>query len=470
MVSLKKEGRFQPEAPRYGTTGIGRAPGCVAHLVPRSRPGVATLTQVAVWNFCGILPHRRDTGETVSPAMAMGKIVRSNRVVPDAKSSSLLRVGAVVLAAALVVTAVFVNRQITTSQAALVLPETSPATSVRVTRIERRAVVRRTEFHGFLVPLEELSISADVVGEIVEQHVEVSSEVTKGQVLYKIDDAVRNIKHAEALAGLDRASSEQTLAEARLARVRGLERGQTTSIEHQQAESKFLSASAIRRQAEAAVSFAALQLERTIVRSPIDGIVSDIFQRRGEHAQLGLPLVRVIDVARLRLVAEIEDLDVVWVKIGQPATVVTDTFPGEAFEGTVYRIHPQARQNSRKFEIEILLTNADQRLKPGFFMQGTILEPEIKNPETPISEALFIPRESVVEQFGASFCYVVTEEASADGDDALGMVATRTAVRVVPNHFAPRSFQVVDGVVAGDVVVTKGLKFLSERTRVIITD
>ena len=391
-------------------------------------------------------------------------------VVSKGNPSSLLRVGAVVAAVLLGATALLVNRHVTISEAARQLPQTSAATTVRVSSVERRAVVRRTEFHGFLVPFEELSISADVVGEIVEQHVEVSSEVTQGQLLYKIDDAVRNIKHEEAQAGLDRASSDQALAKAHLDRVRGLESGQTTSIEHKKAESEFLSASAIRRQAETAVHFAALLLKRTAVRSPIDGVVSNIYQRRGEYAQAGLPLVRIIDVARLRLVVEIDDQDIVWVKIGQPAALATNTFPGEVFEGTVYRIHPQALQNSRKFEIEILLTNADHRLKPGFFMRGTIVEPESNDPERPMSEVLLIPREAVVEQFGANFCFVVTEAASAGGDGASGMVATRTAVRVLPCHFAPRFFQVVDGIAAGDVVVTKGLTFLSEQTNVTITD
>jgi len=386
------------------------------------------------------------------------------------KPSSIVGIAVITVAALLVVTAVLVNRYVAISQAARQLPETSPATTVRVARVERRAVVRQAEFHGFLIPFEELSISADVMGEIAEQHVEVSSEVTQGQLLFKIDDAVRRISHEDALAALDRAASEHALAAAQWDRVRGLEGGQTTSIEHKQAESQFRSTGAIQHQAEAAVHLAALLLERTAVKSPIDGVVSAVFLRRGEYAQLGLPLVRIIDVGRLRLAAEIEDQDVAWVQVDQPAVLTTNTFPGEVFEGTVYRLHPQAIQTSRGFEIEIVLTNPDRRLRPGFFMSGKIVEAMSDRAEAEVPEVLLVPREAVTSEFGANFCFVVRPAENASDTQEPALEALRAGVSVLPTTFDPRLLRVVSGLEEGDVVVTKGLQHLSERTRVTVSD
>ena len=219
-------------------------------------------------------------------------------VEPKATSTALIRVGAVLATVALGTAAVLVNNIVRTSQATRTLPKTSPVANVRVARLEERIVARRAEFHGFLAPYEEISISADVVGEIVEQHVEVSSEVAKGQILYKIDDAVRRIRHEEAEAALDRAKSDHSLAGAQWDRVRALTGAQTTSIEHKQARSPsfFLPVrSSIRRRLR--WTSQPCSWSEPGVTSPIDGIVSKVYQRGGEYTQLGLPLVRVIDVA-----------------------------------------------------------------------------------------------------------------------------------------------------------------------------
>ncbi len=388
----------------------------------------------------------------------------------DRKVLSVFALVALGLTVALVVVGVSIDRYVKREQAAQKLPQTAVETPVRVAAVQRRNLLRQAHIHGFLAPFEELSISPDVSGAIVSQHVEVGARVDRDQVLFTIDDAARRLGHEKALAALDRATSEYQLAEAHWSRIRELGATQAASIEHAEAEARHLAAKAGKRQAESVVRLAALMLERTSVKTPIDGVVSFLHARRGEYAQPGRPLVDVIEIDRLRLLAEVEDQDVVWLQLGHPAVLTTSVFPGERFEGEVYRIRPQALPNSRKFEIEILLANADHRLKPGFFMRGTVVQPENDDPGRATSEVLLIPREAVVEQYGASFCFVVAEPAPAGGDDASGLVATRRAVRVLPCHFAPRFFEVVDGIVAGDVVVTKGLQFLSEQTRVIITD
>ena len=89
----------------------------------------------------------------------------------------------------------------------------------------------------------------------------------------------------------------------------------------------------------------------------------------------------------------------------------------------MYRIHPQALSNNRKFEVEILLSNVDGRLKPGFFMHGMIVEPKNENSGDFHSTVLLVPREAVVEQFGASFCYIVSKEGTGSVNDAAQLVA-----------------------------------------------
>jgi membrane fusion protein (multidrug efflux system)/multidrug efflux system membrane fusion protein/cobalt-zinc-cadmium efflux system membrane fusion protein len=387
------------------------------------------------------------------------------------KSHRLFAALAVIVTLALVVAGVLVIRHVRMIEGAAVADtEENVATPVRVVAVERRAILDQAVFHGFVEPFVQLAVSADVPGEIFEQWVEVADDVKRDQPLYKIDDAVRKIEHEEALAALDRAASDLQLAEANWERIAELNEQQAAGIERTKAETSVLSAKALRRQAEAAVRRTALQLERTVVTSPIDGVVSRIHSRRGEFTQPGLPLAEVIEIDRLKLLTEVEDRHVVWMKVGQQAVLTTKTFPGERFDGKVLHVYPQALPTSRKFEVEIELSNVDRRIRPGFFMSGTVTREQEGETDAAATEVLIVPREAVVELFGRQFCYVVGPGEQQGSSSVAGLVAQRTPVTALPIPADRRNLQIVEGVDEGDLVVTKGLQHLSERSSVRITD
>jgi len=341
------------------------------------------------------------------------------------------------------------------------------AVPVRVSEVERRVIPAQARFHGFLTPLNELTLAARVPGEIMHQSVEVSDEVTTGQTLFKIDETVRQIEREQALAAQQRASSEAELAEANWRRIAAMSEQTSSSMERIEAQMQHRAAEADKHRAAAAVRRAAVLLERTTVRSPIDGVVSRIYSRRGEFTQQGQPLLDVIEIDRLKLIAQVEDHDIVWMRVGRPVTLTTSALPGEQFRGEVRRVYPQALPTSRKFEIEIELPNPNRRLRPGFFMIGTITAPADGDADT--AGVLIVPRESVVVRYGRHYCYVVHAVSDKDGAEA-GFEARRTPVSVLPLLSDPRSYQLVSGVVAGDLVVTKGHQHLSEHAPVRITD
>lgn len=345
--------------------------------------------------------------------------------------------------------------------------EISPV-AVHATKIERRHLEVRAEFHGFLMPYVELSLSAEVAGQIHEQLVEVSDTVLNGQRLYKIDDAERLIDYEKALANLERFTSDFELASAQRDRIQELNDEKSTSMERTESKAKLLSAHANKRHAEADVQRSMLQLERCTVLSPLDGVVSRLNVRLGEFAQAGQVLIDVIEIDRLKLLIELEDRDIVWVKVGQSAILTTHTFPGEQFEGTVQRIFPQALPTSRKFEVEIELPNPGRRLRPGFFMKGSIEKPLDPVDSAKSNGILIIPRVAVVEFFGSQYCYVVQSgESSSSTEDAV-LLAKRTPVVVYPLASNPRAYQLIKGAGEGDYVVTKGLQHLSEESRIHI--
>lgn len=346
-------------------------------------------------------------------------------------------------------------------------PDSISAAPVRLVTVERRRIPVVARFHGFLQEYLELTTSSRVPGEITEQWVDVADEVTKGQVLFKIDDETRKFELERALAAQIRSQNEFALAKANWERVRALPDLTSTSLENIEAHREFLSAEASANEADAAARHAELMLERTVVRSPMDGRISRVYQRKGEFAQFGQPLIDVIEIDRLKLMAEVADHEVVWIRAGDDVTLVTDIFPGESFAGTVHYVHPLALPSSRKFQIEIEFFNADRRLRPGFFVRGEIAKSAATVAFGEPAEVSIVPREAVTEMFGQHFCYRI--EQGVD-EDAGRILAVRTLVTVWPVPSDPRVMRVESGLAPGDRVVTKGIKHLSDRTRVRVVE
>lgn len=399
-----------------------------------------------------------------------GLFVKEFAMSAEKKSSPFVLLILLATTAGLVVTSVFLLRQTKAVKAAVVREDHSSATPVRVTSVERRIIRHRAKLHGFLAPFVAVAVSAGVAGEIVAQQVDVSANVEAGQTLFQIDHAVQTIEHEKALASLDYALSEYDLAKAHWERIQGLDKEQVSPIERKEGETKYLSAKARMRQAEAAVDLSALMLEQTSVRSPMRGVVSRLHFRLGEFVQPGRPLVELIEIDRLKLFAEIEDDEVVWVRVGQRVLLTSAAFPGEPFEGKVHRVYPEALKTSRKFEVEIELANPDRRLRPGFFMTGSIVKPATDELESSVSGVLVVPREAVVQRYARHFCFVVRAVDSPVGASDSRLIATRTPVTVFAIPSAPRLLRIVDGVDEGDLVVTKGQQHMSEQTHVRIED
>lgn len=343
----------------------------------------------------------------------------------------------------------------------------SAAAPVRVVTVERRKNPVFAAFHGFLEPFVELTIAAQVAGEITEQWVDVSDGVSSGQALFKIDDETRKFEREQALAGRTKARNAFETSKANWERVRALPEESSTSLEHIEAHRRFLSAEANATEADVAANHAELMLERTTVTSPIQGVISRVHQRKGEFVRQGQPLLDVIEIDRLKLVAEVADHEVVWIRPGDRVTLTSDALPGENFAAAVHRVHPQALTSSRRFQIEIEISNPQLRLRPGFFVRGEIVQGASGGESDTAATIPVVPRAALFERYGQSFVYrIETDETAGAGQ----LLARRIAVVVRPVRSDPRVMQVSSGLSEGDRVATKGIQHLTDGAPVRIVE
>ena len=84
------------------------------------------------------------------------------------------------------------------------------------------------------------------------------------------------------------------------------------------------------------------------ITSPIDGIVAERLREPGEAVDRGTPILRLVDPAKTRIRAEIEESDVGKVSEGDPVEVTVDAYPGKIYRGRVSRVFSVVRKRALK--------------------------------------------------------------------------------------------------------------------------
>ncbi|GBD07516.1 Macrolide export protein MacA [bacterium HR21] len=273
------------------------------------------------------------------------------------------------------------------------------AVAVTVEPVQRRTITQTVSATGTIRPETEVKLSSEASGEIIELTVQEGDTVRRGQLLVRIrpDIAQSQLEQFAAAAEAARMTTEAAKAEwerarSELERVTELyRRGFASKQEldqartaHEQALNRYKAAAAEYERARAAHRQAQLQLSRTALYAPMDGIVTSLSVKLGEKvvgtAQMqGTELLRIADLRRLTAVVDVNENDIPLVKLGDTAEVTVDALPEQSFIGVVTEIahSPKVGQVGTQdqvvsFEVKILLLNPDPRLRPGMSCNAEI--------------------------------------------------------------------------------------------------
>ncbi|HEY0777125.1 MAG TPA: efflux RND transporter periplasmic adaptor subunit, partial [Gemmatirosa sp.] len=189
---------------------------------------------------------------------------------------------------------------------------------------------------------------------------------------------------------------------------------------------------------------AALQLEHTAVRAPIDGIVATIATHAGETvaASFATPnFVTLIDPTRLECVALVDESDIGHVTVGDAAVCTVDAYPGREFAGVVAHVSPDATIVSGVVDYEVTIRlggDAAALLKPQMTASVGI--------DGPARTALVVPPRALRQSAGGAYVWV--RRAGQPG--AVARVPVQVGARQVD------AVEILSGLRAGDVVLTRG--------------
>jgi len=120
------------------------------------------------------------------------------------------------------------------------------------------------------------------------------------------------------------------------------------------------------RQAEADLARARYNLGQTTLKAPIAGIVTEVMAQVGEKVYEGRPLVKVVDIARVRVKADLSPGLLPYVQIGQKAQVTVNTVPPTNVRASVDRIQPVADPKTQSLGLTLFLPNPEFKFQPGF--------------------------------------------------------------------------------------------------------
>ncbi len=186
----------------------------------------------------------------------------------------------------------------------------------------------------------------------------------------------------------------------------------------------------------------------TQVTAPIDGVVTDRQVGPGQYIQAGSssPLYTLGDLSTVWLVADVREIDAPLVEVGQEIEVRVLALPGKLFKAKLTSVGSQVDPVTRRVPVRATLDNRDGKLKPQMFASFSIIT-------SGESEALAVPEEAVVREGEAARVWVV------EGKDGLALRNIRTG------RISNGMVEVLDGLKAGERVVTRGSLFIDRAAR-----
>ena len=246
---------------------------------------------------------------------------------------------------------------------------------------------------GALEAVTTVQVGSQVSGIIQELNVDFNSIVREGDVIMRLDPSLFETQLEQARANLLRSEAEverlsvavddaanqlrrsRELAAADLISDTELEAAEVTL---RSARAQLRSAEAQVRQAQASLSMNEVNLEHTVIRAPIDGIVTsrlvDVGQTVAASFQAPELFVIAADLTKMRVIANVDESDVGRIRPNQRVTFTVDAFPAEEFEGAVsqIRLEPIVTQNVVTYATVIDAPNPELKLKPGMTATVTV--------------------------------------------------------------------------------------------------
>jgi HlyD family secretion protein len=250
----------------------------------------------------------------------------------------------------------------------------------QTTKVGRGDITQSVTATGDLQPVVTVDIGAQVSGQIKEVLVDFNSQVKQGDILAKIDESTPQQKLLQAKADLASAEASNQLIQINFERTKELfEKKLVSQQELDSVSAQLAQSNATLLTRKAAVANATLDLERTVITAPIDGIVLDRKTDKGRtvNASMNAPTLFTLvnNLTKMQINAAVAEADIGSIQEGQEVKFTVDAFPNRTFTGSVRQVRNAATANQSvvSYATIIDVNNEDLKLKPGMTANVSII-------------------------------------------------------------------------------------------------
>ena len=339
------------------------------------------------------------------------------------------------------------------------LPEVETTRVQVLTPTQASTVLTAT---GYTYARARAAVGAKIIGRVVELLVDEGDSIAEGDIIVVLDS-----EDLQASVNLAEASLNE--ARARLADAERVLVRQADLVEDQLTSRALYDAAVTQREvalaqvgtAEARLNAAQAQLDYTIVRAPIDGVV---IERNIEVGEMVAPggftsqqstgsIVRIADPTSLEVEADINESYIARLQLGQRASIRVDAVPDFDYSGSLRQIVPTADRQRAVVQVKVSIDNRDARLVPDMSCTVTFLEEGVDDAALVQPPKLLVPEEAVQFSGGAAFLFQVDE----------GLLRR---IRVTLGEASDGRVEVLEGVSGGETIVSRAVDSLQDGQRV----
>jgi len=252
-------------------------------------------------------------------------------------------------------------------------------TQVTADEVERGTLTAKVSGPGRVRAETTVQVSSSVMGRMVELGVEEGDVVRKGQFLMRLDDVYYRSNVDQARARVERAKAELATAEREASDAEEqFAKGLISEKSRNDAQAAAVGLRQAQEEALAALKAAQDQLEKTVFHSPIDGVITQLNIEEGENVvtgtmnQPGTVIMTISDLADMEVEVEIDETDIVDVRIGQKAEIEVDALADTTLAGHVTEVGNSGnttmggtQEEATSFLVKVLVDDPHEILKPG---------------------------------------------------------------------------------------------------------
>jgi RND family efflux transporter MFP subunit len=326
---------------------------------------------------------------------------------------------------------------------------------VRAMQVADITQFRQRQFPGIAKATQEVDLAFRVSGPLTEFPVNVGDEVSKGDVVARIDPRDFQVQVNNARGQLDRAKANLKRAEAdydREMKILSKDAGATSQAAVERKEALRDQARADIKSVQATLTSAKDSLNYTYLRAPFDGIVVSTYVENFEDVRAKKPIVRIVDDSSIEMIINIPESLISYVSQTTNIEVVFDPFPTVKVLAEIKEIGTEASKSTRTYPVTLLMTQPSEvKILSG--MAGKATGESAKLEDIQLARGLQVPLTAIFspDDIDKTYVWIIDKESNQ---------VTKREVSI--GSLKDSGIIVTQGLNAGEWIAIAGVHYLRE--------